>query len=31
MDVDVIIQRWVNYTGLTEIKKNGDIIVWEKS
>ena len=29
--IDVAVQRWVNYTGLTEIKKNGDIIVWEKS
>lgn len=27
--VDVIIQRWVNYTGITEVKKNGIPELWE--
>lgn len=26
--VDVIVERWVKYTGQTEIKKNGKIITW---
>ncbi len=26
--VDVIVQRWVNYTGETKIKKNGKVITW---
>ena len=28
--VDVIVQRYVDYTGNTEIKKNGTIITWNK-
>ena len=28
---DVSIQRWVDYTGVTEIKKNGKIITWEST
>jgi DNA modification methylase len=28
--VDVIIQRWVDYTGNTEVVKNGEKEVWEK-
>lgn len=27
--VDVIVQRWVNYTGITEVKKNGIPELWE--
>jgi len=27
--VDVIIQRWVDYTGITTIKKNGKEITWK--
>jgi DNA modification methylase len=29
--VDVIVQRWVDYTGVTEIKCNGKEIVWPVS
>lgn len=29
--VDVIVQRYVDFTGLTNIKKNGEEIVWKKS
>ncbi len=29
--IDVIIQRWVNYTGIEKIKRNGIEITWEKS
>ena len=29
--VDVIVQRYVDYTSNTEIKKNGKIITWNKS
>ena len=29
--IDVIVQRYVDYTGLEEIKKNGEIITWEKT
>ena len=29
--VDVIVQRYVDYTGQTEIKKNGTIMTWQKS
>ena len=29
--IDVIVQRYVDYTGQTEVKKNGKIIVWEKT
>lgn len=29
--VDTIIQRWVDYTGIEEIKKNGQDIIWEKT
>ena len=29
--IDVIVQRYVDYTGKTEIKKNGKIMKWEKS
>jgi len=28
--VDVIVQRWVNYTGIEEIIKNGKTIIWHK-
>lgn len=28
---DVIVQRWVDYTGIEEIKKNGETIQWSKS
>lgn len=28
--IDVIVQRYVDYTGQTEIKKNGTIITWQK-
>lgn len=27
---DVIVQRYVDYTGLTNIKKNGQNIVWNQ-
>lgn len=27
--VDVIVQRWVDYTGITTIKKNGKEITWK--
>lgn len=27
--VDVIVQRWVDYTGIEEIKKNGIIEIWQ--
>lgn len=27
--VDVIVQRWVNLTGISKIKKNGKAIVWK--
>jgi DNA modification methylase len=29
--VDVCIQRWVDYTGIEEVKKNGIIEIWKKS
>jgi len=29
--VDVIVQRWVNFTGQEKIKKNGKIITWKKT
>ena len=29
--VDVCVQRFVDYTGITKIKKNGVEITWEKS
>ena len=29
--VDVIVQRYVDYTGVTEIKKNGIMMTWEKT
>ncbi len=29
--VDVIVQRWVEYTGIEEIKKNGIIEIWKKT
>lgn len=29
--VDVIVQRYVDYTGVTEVKKNGIIEIWTKS
>lgn len=29
--VDVIVQRYVDYTGNEEIKKNGEIITWQKT
>jgi site-specific DNA-methyltransferase (adenine-specific) len=29
--VDVIVQRYVDYTGDTKIKKNGKLLTWEKS
>lgn len=29
--VDVIVQRWVDYTGITEVLKNGESITWEVS
>ena len=29
--VDVIVQRWVDYTGITKIKRNGQEIEWKKS
>ena len=29
--VDVIVQRWVDFTGIEEVKKNGIIIQWKKS
>ncbi len=28
--VDVIVQRWCDYTGITSIKKNGKVITWTK-
>lgn len=28
--VDVIVQRYVDYTGNTKIKKNGKEIIWQK-
>jgi DNA modification methylase len=28
--IDVIVQRYVDYTGNTEIKKNGKILTWQK-
>lgn len=28
---DVIVQRYVDYTGVTEIKKNGIIETWNKT
>jgi len=28
--IDVIIQRWVNFTGIEKIKKNGKEITWKK-
>jgi DNA modification methylase len=28
--IDVIIQRWVNFTGIEKIKKNGKEIIWSK-
>lgn len=29
--VDVIVQRWVDYTGITKIKRNGEEIEWNKT
>lgn len=29
--IDVIVQRYVDYTGIEEIKKNGTIITWKKT
>lgn len=29
--IDVIIQRWIDYTGNTEVKKNGNIEIWKKT
>lgn len=29
--IDVIVQRYVDYTGVTEIKKNGIMEIWKKS
>lgn len=29
--VDVIVQRWVEYTGIDKIKKNGKEIVWQRT
>lgn len=29
--VDVIVQRFVDYTGVTEVKKNGNVETWKKT
>jgi DNA modification methylase len=29
--IDVIIQRWVDYTGIEKVKKNGKVISWQKT
>ena len=29
--IDVIVQRYIDYTGIEEIKKNGNIITWNKT
>lgn len=29
--VDVIIQRWVDYTGIEEVNKNGILEKWTKT
>ncbi len=29
--VDVIVQRWVDYTGIEKVKRNGKIITWTKT
>lgn len=29
--IDVIVQRWVDYTGIEEVKKNGKIETWKKT
>ena len=29
--VDVIVQRWIDYTGIEEIKKNGIVMEWKKT
>lgn len=31
MDVDVIVQRYVDYTGNENIKLNGEDIIWKKT
>ena len=31
MDIDVIVQRYVDYTGVTEVIKNGKLIQWQVS
>lgn len=30
-NIDVIVQRYVDYTGNDKIKKNGQEIIWKKS
>ena len=30
-NIDVIVQRYVDYTGNTEVTKNGEKITWEKT